>query len=421
MSALSPDPRPLRVGYVVKKYPRLSETFILDEILGLQEAGVEVSVFSLRLPDEGRFHGDLARVQADVRYLPPLQGSSVVDAMGVVRDLGDMAVAGLGPALRFLGRLPGPNAAGLVVQSLRLAGWVAENGVDHLHAHFMTGAAHTAYLAHLFTGVPFSVTAHAKDIFRTTVDSGVVREVASAAAAVVTVCDANRRYLEGGLLWGTGRVERVYNGVDPDQLVSASGERDPDLVVAAGRLVEKKGFHVLLEASGVLAARGVPFRLVLVGDGDERPRLEELCRRLGLEEAVTLTGALPREDILTWMGRARVLAAPCVVAADGNRDALPTVLLEALALGLPVVSTPVNGIPEIVDDGVEGLLVPEADPVALADALERLLGDDGLWCRLAGAGPAKVAARFDRRRNLPELVEVFRRAARPAGLLEVLH
>jgi colanic acid/amylovoran biosynthesis glycosyltransferase len=407
-------PDDLRVGYVLKKYPRLSETFILDEILALEAAGIDVSIFSLRLPDEGRFHGDLGRVRAGVRYLPDVGSTSSLQAFRALWGLGERATEGLGSALGLLDSLPADRRGRLLIQALHLADDASRRQLQHLHAHFMTVAAQVAYLAHLFTGIPFSVTAHAKDLYRETVDPTVFRQIAGAATAVVTVCLANRRHIEERGLAGRGRVKVVYNGVDLERLRAGGGDREPGLILGVGRLVPKKGYQVLLEACRVLADRAVDFHAVIVGDGEERGPLLELRRRLGLTDRVHLHGAASREEVLSLMRRARVLATPSVTDADGNRDALPTVLLEALALGLPVVSTPVGGIPEIVDPGVHGLLVPERDPVALAEALARAVDDEVLWARMAQAGPRRASERFDRSRTLGALVGLFRRSARPA-------
>ena len=399
---------PLRVGYVLKMFPRLSETFVLSEILGLQDAGVEVSVLSLRLADEGRFHADLAQVRASVDYLPQFGSGPTVEAFRAVAGLGPGALGGLQRALAFVGRLPAERQAGVLVQSLHLARQVEERKLDHLHAHFMTVAAHTAYVAHLLTGVPFSVTAHAKDIYRVGVSPAIFREVAGAATAVVTVCEANRRYILDHLLAGSvARVVRIYNGVDVESLPPPASRRDPALVLGVGRLVEKKGFDVLLDACAILVERGLPVSCLVLGDGEERAALEARRSALGLQDRVRFAGAVSKDEVLGCMTRSRLLALPCVTGADGNRDALPTVLIEALALGLPAVSTAVAGVPEIVDHGVNGLLVAEADPVALADAIASLMLDDGRWSQVAAAGPAKVAARFDRRRTIPQLLSVF--------------
>jgi glycosyltransferase involved in cell wall biosynthesis len=396
-----------RTGYVLKKYPRLSETFILNEILGVEAAGRAVDVWSLTPADEGRFHADLARVKAAVTYLPGVGSGSTLAAFEAVRDLG-VSTDGVARALGFLGRLPAERRAGLLVQGLLIARAARERGVTHLHAHFLTVAAHAAYVARLCGGPTFSVTAHAKDVFRDAVDPAVFREVAEGARAVVTVCDYNRRFIAERFLAGSSaRLVRIYNGLPLDELRIPPATREPGLILGVGRLVPKKGFDRLVRAAHALKARGVRARTVIVGDGEEREALRSLVAELGLSAEVTLTGPLPREDVLAWMAKARVLAAPCVRDDDGNQDALPTVLLEALAAGLPSVATPVAGVPEIVEDGAEGLLVPENDVPALATALARLLDDDATWRRMAGAGPAKARARFDRAATLPQLLAVF--------------
>jgi len=403
-----PSKKSPAIGYVLKKYPRLSETFILNELLGLEALGTPVSVFSLHLPDEGRFHADVSRLQGDVVYLPGFRGDTAYEAFEIVKDLPEGA---LGEALGFLELIPHAKKSQLLVQSIHLAREVRRRGIEHLHAHFMTVASWAACVAHILTGVRFSVTSHAKDIYRETVDPALYREVARRASRIVTVCDSNRDHIVRTFLGGNSDgIERIYNGLPLDELVrssESSREREPALVLGVGRLVEKKGFDVLLQACALLGARGVRYRCLLLGDGEERQRLTEQVRRLGLEETVELRGACPREEVLATMSRARVLAAPCRVGSDGNRDALPTVLLEAQALGLPAVSTPVTGIPEIIDHGTTGMLVPEDDADALANAIEALITDDGLWQRLSEAGPVRARERFDRKVTLPLLARVF--------------
>lgn len=410
---------PLRVGYVLKKFPRLSETFILNELLGLQEAGVELSVFSLRLPDEGRFHADVARLTAHVDYIPDFRSTSVWDAFRALPALGVEVGPALGRAVRFLERLPDAKRPSMLVQGVHLAERVRRHGIRHLHAHFMTIAAHAAYLAHLLTGVSFSVTAHAKDIYRNTVDREVFREMTEAAFRIVTVSDFNRRFIEEEILGHrSDRVIRIYNGLPLDEILEearAEGTQDgdgPPRILGVGRLVEKKGFHLLLEACARLRDEGRHFECVLVGDGEEYERLVADRDRLGLRDRVRFAGACPRSDVLRTMRGSRVLAAPCVTGSDGNRDALPTVLLEALAVGLPVVATRLSGIPEIVDHGRDGLLVAEGDVDGLAAALRRILDDRALAAGFARAGSAKARDRFDRARTLPQLRGLFEEGAR---------
>ena len=379
-----------RIAYVVKKFPRLSETFILDEILGLQQAGAEVTVTSQRMPDEGRFHARVAELANAVVYLPSFTRDAVAQAFD------DLSTFEINAATRAAGRLAGERKGEVMMQAARLAALVRDRGITHMHAHFMTGAAHVAYVAHLLCGTPFSVTAHAKDIYRQGVNWDTWREIARAAKAVVTVCDANRTFIEERA--PEARIVRIYNGVNlvPDAERLPHGSREPGVVLAVGRLVEKKGFADLLHAVARVSGSRGDVRLVIVGDGEDRPALQALTTSLGLDESVQFTGALPQHEVHRWMRRAQVLAAPCQHAADGNQDALPTVLLEALACGLPVISTPIGGIPEIVDNGLQGLLVAERNPTKLAAAITLLLTDGGLWQRCSDGGPERVAARFSR-------------------------
>ncbi|MEZ5246098.1 MAG: glycosyltransferase family 4 protein [Acidimicrobiales bacterium] len=394
----------LHVGYVLKQYPRLSETFILNEILGVEGTGAKVSVFSLRPPTEGRFHPDLASVEADVHYLAAPDKAVFLDA---IRALPDLCADRLVDVLAFVDLLPADRRARLVLDAIAVAREVRRSGVEHLHAHFLTVAAHTAHLVHLLTGVPYTVTAHAKDIYRHDVNWEIAARVGSRAAAVVTVCDANLSYLRGRLDGSGTRLVRIYNGLGPQAAPAPLAARTNGLVLGVGRMVEKKGFDVLLDAFAEVAATRRDARCVLVGDGDCRAALEAQARRLGIADRVTFTGAQPQQVVGDWLRRAHVMVAPCRVGEDGNQDALPTVLLESLGAGLPSVSTPVAGITEIIEHGIEGLIVPRDDVEATAAAIVDLFDDSERWRTMSDAGPRKLAARFDRSRTIAELVGVM--------------
>jgi colanic acid/amylovoran biosynthesis glycosyltransferase len=392
----------LHVGYVLKQYPRLSETFILNEILGLEQAGVQVSIFSLRHATEGRFHPGIASVRGDVNYLPSADKAAFLAA---VRALPDLNTDQLGAVLDFVDLLPPDRQARVLLDAVEVANRVRTSGIDHLHAHFLTIAAHTAHIVHLLTGVPYTVTAHAKDIYRHTVDWPVAERVARQATFIVTVCDANLRHLQTRL--PGARLTRIYNGLGPQQPPTDLADRTRHLVVGVGRLVEKKGFDILLHAVARLASDFADAQCVLVGDGDQRTALETLASTLGITDRVTFTGSLPQPQVAEWLRRAHVMAAPCRVGDDGNQDALPTVLIEALGAGLPAVATPIAGIPEIIEHGSAGLLVPENDAAALATGLAGVMTDDAIWSAMSTAGPEKLVARFDRDRTISDLVDVF--------------
>jgi glycosyltransferase involved in cell wall biosynthesis len=395
-----------RVGYVLKMYPRLSETFILSEILAHEAAGLPLEIFSLRAPIDGRFHEGLSRVQARVQYLPGdrLKPAELWSAVQSIYK----AEPGL---LERFAHVPRHDSVNTAYQGLMLAAEVRRLGITHLHAHFANVAAATARIASCLTGVPYSITAHAKDIFHCDVDGEALRRQLRDASAVVTVSDYNVRFLRDAFGENAAAVQRIYNGVDLDRFpYRAPAERGP-LILGTGRLVEKKGFDVLLRACAILAGRHREFHCELIGDGELRPQLERQIVALGLDDRVTMRGALPQHEVIARVREAAALAAPCVVAQDDNRDGLPTVLIEAMALGTPCVSTDVTGIPEILRDGETGLLVGQNDPEGLAAALERLLDDAQLRVRLAEEARRLVESDFDIDRNTARQRTLFGRTA----------
>ena len=399
----------VRVGYLLKMYPRFSETFILTEILELERQGVSIDIFSLKKPDDGRFHADLADVQASVTYVPdsPATGAGAylaahrqVFRADRKRYLRVMSIAlrrrRWGAFKRFL-------QAGYLVPRLR------ERDITHLHAHFASSATSVAgYITHL-SGIPYSFTAHAKDIYSDGVFEHVLARKLALAAFCVTVSDYNRAHL--ARLAGETPLHRIYNGLDLttfSRAAASTAVRDtPPLILGVGRLVEKKGFLDLIRACAELRDRGVPFTCQIVGKGPDERKLRQEISRLRLEEFVTLPGPLPRGKLIALYPRASVFVAPCIIGQDGNRDGLPTVLIEAMALGVPAVATPVTGIPELVRDGRTGLIAPSNDPATLADRIARLLADPSLTQDLADNARLLVEHEFDIVANVAELRQLF--------------
>ncbi|MEW6637188.1 MAG: glycosyltransferase family 4 protein, partial [Actinomycetota bacterium] len=251
----------------------------------------------------------------------------------------------------------------------------------------------------------------AKDIFHESVNDGDLKRKLADAAAAITVSDYNARHLRETFGPAAGRLRRVYNGLDLERFTYRSPRERPPLVAAVGRLVEKKGFTHLVEACGLLAEAGCRLRCRIIGAGPLEGGLRSQIADLGLEDRVELLGPRPQRETIRHVREAAAFAAPCVVGSDGNRDGLPTVLLEAMALGTPCVSTDVTGIPEVVRHEETGLMVPQHDPEALATALERLLDDARLRVSLAQRARALIEAEFDVRRNAARLREIFEEAA----------
>jgi glycosyltransferase involved in cell wall biosynthesis len=296
-----------------------------------------------------------------------------------------------------------------------LALLLEQRGVQRMHAHFATVAAYVARAANAFTGVPFSVTCHAKDIYRDGVTAGRFTSLLKPSDFVVTVCEANKQHIVGKLGGAALDVRVLYNGVDVAAFHPQGRRPDPQpTILAIGRLVEKKGFHVLLEALSLLAKQGERPRCWLVGDGEEREPLQAQARTLGLQH-VEFLGMRTQDEVRDYMARATVMALPCIVGADGNRDALPTVLLEALAAGLPTISSPVGGVEEIADHGRAGVLVEPGSAAATARAIHDLLRDPARQAALARAGRARAEQCFDLTTNVARLRAWYENGARVPG------
>ena len=397
------------MAYVVKRYPRYSETFIVNEILAHEAAGVEVGIFSLLPPEDGHFQDAISRVRAPVTYLQA-RGLKAADLWSTLDEAGN----DLPDLWGALEEARGGDVR-LVYQAVLLAREARRGGFTHLHAHFATASTTVARLAARFAGIPYTFTAHAKDIFHESVEPEDLRRKLADAAAAVTVSDFNLDHLRRRYGPAADRTRRVYNGLELERFPYAGPRDRAPEIVAVGRLVEKKGFDDLIEACALLRDRGVRFRGRIVGLGDQEERLGSLIAGRNLRDLVELTGPLPQGEMSRVVGGASAFAAPCVVGRDGNRDGLPTVLLEAMALGTPCVSTDVTGIPEVLRHEETGLMVPQRDPAALADALARLLGDAGLRVRLAGGARRLIEAEFDARRNAAALRDVFAPGAHLAG------
>ena len=405
----------LRVAYVVRSWPRLSQTFVLNEILALERIGVGVTLFAMSRSDEAVVQPQVAEVRAPVHHLDE----------GPLRRAGahlEVATASPWRYLRTLAfALTGRRLLGGYTQSGALAAFdravlvAARLGVRrgrppvHLHAHFAHDPALVGLLAHRLTGSTFSFTAHARDLYQ--IPAAALRGRVREATTVVTCCRANLEHIVE--VAGEGApVELIYHGVDLEWFhPSAARPQHPvPLVVSVGRLVEKKGFDDLLRACALLVQGGAVFRCDIYGDGPCRGRLEALRDSLGLGDVVAFRGQRTQAELVRAYQEADVFALTPRLTEDGDRDGVPNVLVEAMACGIPVVSTVVGGVAELVDDGCDGLLAPAGDSAAIAARLGSLLGDAELRRRLGGSA-ARSASRFDRASAATRLAELFAHAA----------
>lgn len=389
------------LAYLLKKFPRLSETFVLNEMLGQEELGRDLHVFSRRAPDDEPTHPQLERLRASVEVLPHPRHIDPWQTIFAEEPESGGLFARVGEVVREARSWKHDRFPSLLAEALYLLPRTRELGIRHLHVHFATDSAVTAMILADLGGPGYSITAHAKDIYRNTISWELHDRLFRKSEFVVTVCDANARYLAEKLSpEAADRVRRLYNGIDREAFApTPDSDRDPQHVLSVGRLVEKKGLHVLVDAVGRLLPTHPDLRVTIVGDGDQRSSLEARIAAAGLQDRILLTGPRDQAEVRKLMATATVFCLPCIIGADGNRDALPTVLLEAQACGLPLVSTTVTGIPEILDHGRAGVVVPENDVAATAEAVGRLLDEPEERARLVRAGLEHGQENFDVRRS----------------------
>ena len=386
-----------RVGYVLKMYPRFSETFIVTEILAREAAGEHLAIFSLRPPIDPRFHPELARVNAPVTYIDrPAKPSTLWLAL---RDAADSNPVLAGRIPRYFPDLLAADVDDSV-QAVLLARAALEGGVTHLHAHFASMATTIARLASLLSGIPYSFTAHAKDLFHVSVDPEDIALKLRDAHHTVTVTEFNLDHLARMHPATVDRVHLVRNGLELQRFTSRparprTSDTEPLRIVAVGRLVEKKGFALLVEAAAHLRERAIPVAVTIVGDGELRTDLAAQITRLGLDASVHLAGALPQNEVGAVVADADVFVAPCIVGTDGNADGLPTVILEAMALGVPCIASDVTGIPEVVRNGETGLLVRSGSVDDLVQALAQVAELSFDAAALTGRARRCVEQEFD--------------------------
>ena len=402
---LNPHTRDVDLAVLVNGFPRLSETFVLHELLELERRGVRLHLFALRRPEEIIQQDALSELRAPVEYIP----EGVVPRQRTRVRLAHAALLGqrrLGYIHGYADVLASPEfSRSLGDKAALLAHRVVRLGSPPLYIHFAHKPATIGRFAALLAGVPYGLSAHAKDIWLTP-----ERELAikvQDARVVLTCTDQAQRQL-AGLAGGRTSVHLVHHGVDlMDRTRSSRPKAETLRLLAVGRLVEKKGHETLLLAAGLLRDRGLEFTLRLVGEGPEWPRLQRLVHELRLGDRVVFLGPLSESETRLEYENADAFVLPCRKLASGDQDGLPNVILEAMAHSLPVVSTRLDGIVEAIVDGESGLLAEQDDPAAVADHLARLMEDPEFRERIGEGGRNRVADRFERSANLPAVVKAL--------------
>jgi glycosyltransferase involved in cell wall biosynthesis len=398
-----------QIGYLLRSYPRLSQTFVLNEVLALEKIGVSLQIFALINPHEQVVQRQVDQVRAPVQYLDAdVQPRSVLNehAAAARRHLkGYLRALAYLAANRSIDR--GYTASSrweCFLQAVRLISLrdrqQHDTGkrIDHLHAHFAHDPALIAFLAHLMTGIPFSFTAHARDLYQ--VPEKALTDRIRQAQAVVTCCRANLDYLGQIAPSQRAKFSLIYHGVNlNDFRPRAAQEAGPPstcpLILSVGRLVEKKGFQDLLQALLIVKESGVDFHCAIYGDGPLRPQLVDWIEQHGMAGEVSLNGDRTQQELISIYQEAALFALTPIQTQDGDRDGVPNVLVEAMAVGLPVVTTAVSGIPELVDDRQNGLLFQPHDVEGIASGIIELLRSPEKRRQLGGEALQKVSAQFD--------------------------
>ncbi len=405
--------RSVKVAYVMSRFPKITETFVLYEMLELQRLGLEVEVYPLLRQRESVEHPEARALVDRARYQPFLSWRILRAHLHFLRFCPGTYLATLARALLHTARSPNffLGALGILPKSVLFARQMRDSGVTHVHAHFANHPALAALIVHRLTSIPFSFTAHGSDLH---VDQTALDWKLSEAEFAVTVSQYNREFVRQRV--GPPAAEKlrvVHCGVDSDVLVR---EREPEgeeleiLCVAALR--EVKGHRYLLDACKLLAERGVPFRCHLVGGGPLRRRIARRIEGLGLADRVVMHGALPRQALLERMRAAHVLVLPSIQDRSGRREGIPVTLMEAMSCSLPVVASDLSGIPELVETERTGLLTRPGDARDIAVALERLHASPELRKRLGRAGRERVRGEFNLRKSAERLADLILEARR---------
>ncbi len=414
MSPLSAPKAPIAsvapIAVVLKGYPRLSETFIAQELLALERAGLDLQIWSLRHPTDRAVHPVHREIAAPVAYLPEYlyqEPRRVLRAWAQVRRRPGFRAAWRA-FRRDLRRDPTPNRGRRFGQALVLAAELPAE-VGFLYAHFLHTPASVTRYAALIRGLPWAVSAHARDIW--TIPEWEKREKLAEAAWAVTCTRVGAEHL-ADLAAAPGKVELAYHGLDlarfpePPSHSRADGRSAPVRLLSVGRAVEKKGYDDLLAALARLP-QGLDWRLTHIGGGALAKHLKARAETLGLAGRIVWRGAQPQEEVLAAYRDADLFVLASRIAGDGDRDGLPNVLMEAQSQALCCLATEVSAIPELIRDGETGVLVPPRDPTALAQALDRLMRDPDLRRRLGEAGSRRVRADFAMSGGIAQLLRRF--------------
>jgi len=404
---------PKTLAYILKGYPRISETFISNEILLLEKLNFKMHLFPMRQPRESFSHASVKEIKAEVSYLPTelfenlpklIIPNVLLAVKYPVRYLKTVRLA-------VQGR---PKNKRATLKHLLQAGYMSyyhltgNSQIGHLHGHFAHSPTSVTRFAASFSELPYSFTAHAKDIYTSKREK--LRQRIEEAEFVVTCTKHNQEYLEELRENGTTPIHCIYHGIDLSLFqnnIEQENRENSHRIFTVARLTTKKGLPTIYQALSLLKEKGISFTHTLIGDGDDRDAIKELIKTLDLENECQWLGTQTHEEVLNQFKRSDLFVLGCEIAPNGDRDGIPNVLVESLAMGVPALSTHISAIPEILINEKTGLTVEPKDPEAMAQAMERLLTDEKLRAHLIESGKELVATKFDNKQLIGELAAIF--------------
>ncbi|MDY6866960.1 MAG: glycosyltransferase [Chloroflexota bacterium] len=398
------------IGYITQQFPSLTTTFIYREVLALRKVGFNINTFAIWKPNVDKLSDESKHLVDSSFYVFPMSRTKFL--MAHLYFLMTHPIKYISTFFFLLTR-PGESIANKkrtffhFFEAIYLALDAKRENIRHIHAHFTVNAATIAFIIARMLDISFSMTVH-NNIFT---DRVILKEKVKAAKFMIVISEFSRDFLLN--LFPKENLDSkfhiVHCGVSPDDFQPAA-HKTPNqrpLIFSVSQLAERKGYPVLLEACKILAERGCDFDCMIAGDGPERAILERLREEYQLQDRVQLLGIVFQEQLVDYLNQTDIFVLPCVTAANGDMDGVPVALMEAMAMELPVISTYVSGIPELIEDGQSGLLVEERDAVALADAIQRLLEDQKLRQDLGKGGRCKVSQEYNIFDNAAQLASLF--------------
>ncbi|MCL4267309.1 MAG: glycosyltransferase family 4 protein [Anaerolineae bacterium] len=405
---------PGKIAYVMSRFPHLPETFILREMSELERQGWTVALYPLVLQTQPVVHAEAARWLPEVHHVPFASGA---------------VLAGNGRAFwqhpttylhlwgqTIAGNVSDPNmllrACALFPKAVQVAAQMQAEGINHIHAHYATHPAFFAWLIHQLTGISYSLTVHAHDIF---VRTAMLEAKLRSASFIVAISDYNVAHLSRVVgPWVQEKTAVIHCGITPELYQPRSAPAmscQPLEIINIGSLQPYKGQAFLVQACALLKQAGIPFRCRIIGGGEEQSNLLALIKQLDLQEQVQLLGPLPQEEVAALLPTATCYVQPSVITPSGKMEGIPVSLMEALACAVPVVATELSGVPELVQDGQTGYLVPPANAGALAQALQDIYESPEAAFAMAVAGRELVLKAFHLQQNVAELASLFKQYA----------